>query len=143
MKALTPFLFLLIAGLAGLLSPRTALAQACKDDEAMVKEVEKNVADVVDTVKKESLQDFQRAYHQKSSLNKLTFCVNALTGLVGCLDKAAQDSAAPKEDVDAAKAKRDNYSKLRDKTDESRKTLKETGDAKAAKALIEKIDWLK
>src|SRR5260370_9852354 len=75
-------------------------AEECKDEEGMATADKKSLTEVVDMVKKESHQDFQRGYHQKSCLNKLTFSSIALNGLVGCLDKAVQDTTAEKEDID-------------------------------------------
>ena len=63
-----------------------------------------------------------------------------MSGLVSCLDKATQDTTATKEEIESYKAKRDTYTKLKEKLDESRKTLKAAADAKDAKALIEKIE---
>ena len=123
-----------------LLCPRSGLAQACQDDEMMVNENKKTLTELVDTIKKESLGDFQRAYHRNSCQNKLTFFYTSVSGLVSCLDKATQDTTATKEEIDSYKAKRDTYTKLKEKLDESRKTLKAAADAKDAKALIEKID---
>ena len=43
--------------------PHSATAQACKDEASMVSESQKALADVLATVKKEALPDFERAYH--------------------------------------------------------------------------------
>jgi hypothetical protein len=94
----------------------------------------------VQTVKKESLLDFAKAYHQKSCLTKLTLCGISVERLVSCLEKASQDTTATKEDVEAYKAKRETYAKLRDKVQHDRSALKATEAPKDAKALIEKID---
>jgi uncharacterized protein YaiL (DUF2058 family) len=123
------------------LAPGRLGAQACKDEEGMATEDKKSLTEVVDMVKKESLQDFQRGYHQKSCLNKLTFSSIALNGLVGCLDKAVQDTTAEKEDIDSYKAKRETYGKLKDRIEEDRKALKTAADAKEAKAVIEKFNY--
>lgn len=132
---------LLVGGpLLCLLVPRGLQAQACKDDETIAEEYKKNTLDLVQTVKKESLEDFQKAYHQKNGLSKLTFCLTGLDGLLRCLDKAAQDTTATKEEVEASKAKRVTYAKLKDKIQHDRDALKAAESAKDAKALIEKID---
>src|SRR2546427_5928518 len=94
---------LLVAGLAGCLGQRTLLAQACQDDEEMSKTTLKEITDLVGTVKKESLGDFEKAYHQKSYVSKAGFSLTVIAGLVSCLDKAAQDSAASKEQADATR----------------------------------------
>ncbi len=129
----------LVACLVSWLGPRPLLGQACKDEEMMSDESRKTLVELVDTVKKESLQDFQRAYHQKSCLNKLTFSLNAVNGVLACLDKAAQDTTAAKEDLDSYKAKQEAYAKRKERIEHDRKALKDAADAKDAKALIEKF----
>jgi hypothetical protein len=124
-----------------LLAPQYARAQACKDEEAMVADYKKAMSDLVATVKKENLQDFQKAFHQKSCLSRLTFYSSVVNGLVSCLDKATQDPNATKEDVDAYKAKREIYTKLKDKIQNDRNALKAAEAPKDAKALIEKLDF--
>ena len=130
---------LLVGGLAGCLGQRTLLAQACQDDEEMSKTTLKDVTDLVGAVKKESLGDFEKAYHQKSYVSKAGFSLTVLAGLVSCLDKAAQDSTASKEQADAYKAKRDSYAKLKEKIEQSRSAVK-SAEQKDAKALIERAD---
>ena len=127
---------MLLGGLVGCLG-QPLFAQACQDDEEMSKTTLKDITDLVGTVKKESLGDFERAYHQKSYLSKAGFCLSVIGGLVGCLDKAAQDATATKEQVDAYKAKRESYAKLKDKIEQSRNAVK-AAEQKDAKALIEK-----
>ena len=130
---------LLVGGLVGCLGQRTLFAQACQDDEEMSKTTLKDVTDLVGTIKKESLGDFEKAYHQKSYVSKAGFSLTVLAGLVSCLDKAAQDSTASKEQADAYKAKRDSYAKLKEKIEQSRTAVK-SAEQKDAKALIEKAD---
>ena len=130
---------LLVGGLVGCLGQRTLFAQACQDDEEMSKTTLKDVTDLVGTIKKESLGDFEKAYHQKSYVSKAGFSLTVLAGLVSCLDKAAQDSTASKEQADAYKAKRDSYAKLKEKIEQSRSAVK-SAEQKDAKALIEKAD---
>jgi hypothetical protein len=120
--------------------PQQLRAQACKDEEGMVTEWKKTLGDLVATVKKESLTDFEKAFHQKASLNKLTFYGSSVDGVLACLDKAAQDPATPKEDADGYKAKRATYAKLKEKLQEDRSALKSTGAPKEAKELIAKFD---
>jgi exonuclease VII large subunit len=124
-----------------LLWPQLLSAQACKDEESMADYYKKDLAGLVATVKKESLLDFERAYHQKSSLTKLTLYGSTVDGLLRCLDKAAQDPTATKEEADAYKAKREAYAKLKDKIQQDRNALKATEAPKDAKALIEKFDF--
>ena len=141
MKHTIQIAFVLGACLAGWLGPRPLLAQACKDEEMMTSESKKTLVDVVETIKKESLGDFKKAYHRNSCLTKLTFSLTAVNGLVSCLDKAVQDTTATKEDIDAYKAKREASAKLKDKMEEDRKALKAANDAEGAKAVIEKFNY--
>jgi hypothetical protein len=135
----------LLAGLAlGIsLGQCPLFAQACKDDEAMVVEEKKSFAEMVETIKKESLDDFQRAYHQKSALSRLNLYDNITGGLISCLDKAAQDTTVPKEEADAYKAKRDLYAKLKTKIDQELNALKAATEPKDAKSIIEQSDVVK
>lgn len=129
-----------IVGVVFLMGPEPAFAQACKDEEAMVEDYKKSILDLVETVKKETLPEFERAYHQKNCLTKLTLSVSLVDGLVSCLEKAAQDPAALKQDVQTYKTKRETYVKLKEKVQQNRDALKTTATGKDAKALIEKID---
>jgi hypothetical protein len=127
-------------GFALMAWPHSARAQACKDEESMVGESKKPLAELVVTVKQESQPDFEKAYHQKSAVNKLTFLGIAVDGLVACLEKAAQDPSAAKDAVEAAKAKHETYAKLKAKIQQDRDTLKALTDSKEAKAYVEKLD---
>jgi len=122
------------------LGQRPLLAQACQDEEGMVTSSVKDLTDLIETVKKENVTDFQSHYHQKSYLSKTTFLVSVVGGLLDCLDKAAQDSTATKEQVDSYKAKRQAYAKLKSKVEEKRNAVKSANDPQNAKALIEKSD---
>jgi len=95
---------------------------------------------MVETVKKESLLAFEKAYHQKSSLSRLALYGTNVDSLLSCLDKAAQDTTATKEQVEAYKAKRESYAKLKGKIQQDRNALKAAEAPKDAKALIEKFD---
>jgi hypothetical protein len=128
------------AGVGIFLAPHPAAAQACKDEVSMVDGSKQALVELTDTVKKESLQDFERLNHQKSAVNKLTLHNSMLGELVSCLDKAAQDTSAPKADVDAAKAQHDASAKLLEKIQQERGAVKDAKTPKDAKALIEKID---
>jgi hypothetical protein len=133
--------FLVVASLAALTGRRALFGQSCDDDEAMVKDYQKSLTEIIDTVKKESLADFEKAYHQKVCMSKLTFCLTTVDGLVECLDKMSQDAATPKGQADAAKSKRETYLKLKGKIQEARTALKSAEGSKDAKALIEKFDF--
>jgi hypothetical protein len=137
-----PIRLLLLCGVmsVGLLSQRPLFAQACQDEEAMVVDYKKTITGLVATVQKESLADFERLYHRKSCLVKLTLCGSVLDGLVVCLEKAPQDPTATKEQKQAYTAKHESYSKLKEKVAQYRDSLKATEVGKEAKALIEKFD---
>jgi hypothetical protein len=133
--------FALVLGSASVLalgSPQLS-AQVCADEEGMVNYYKKDVADLVATVKKESIQDFERAFHQKVMTTHLTFFGGTVDGLLNCLQKRANDSTTPKEDAEAAKGKIDAYNKLKDKIKADRDALKAAQTGKDAKALIEKF----
>ena len=106
----------------------------------MVEGSKQGLVELTETVKKESLPDFQRLNHQKSAVNKLTIHNSMLGGLVSCLEKAAQDTTAPKEQVEAAKAQHDASAKLQEKIQQERGAIKDAQVSKDAKALIEKLD---
>jgi hypothetical protein len=120
--------------------PQPLPAQTCKDEEAMVKDYEQSIGDLVAKVKKENLTDFENEYRQKSCLTELTLCVSITDGLIACLDKESKESATPKEQADADRTMRDSYLKLKALMEQQRATLKATKDPKAAKALIEKLN---
>jgi len=128
------------AGVGLFLGPQQVLAQACKDEVSMVEASKQAFVELTETVKKESLSDFQRLNHQKSVVNKLTINNSMLGGLVSCLEKAAQDTTAPKEQAEAAKAQHDAFVKLQDKLQHARVAIKDAQTPKDAKALIEKLD---
>ncbi len=107
----------------------------------MVVEYKKGLIELTDTTRKESLADFEKAYHQKAGVTKLGLTASMVDGLVECLDKASQDPAAAKDQADALKAKRESYSKLKEKLAADRKSLKAAGDPKAAKAVLEKLEY--
>jgi hypothetical protein len=132
--------FAMLVGLMICPSQRPLLAQACQDEQEMVKISLKDLTDLVDVVKKENVTDFQNHYHQKSYLSKATFLVSVVGGLTDCLDKAAQDSTATKEQVESYKAKQQTFAKLKSKVEKEKNAVKSTQEAKGAKALIEKSD---
>ena len=114
-------------------------AQVCGDEEGMVNYYRKNATDLVETVKKESLPDFEKGFHQKTMMTNLTLFGSMVDGLLNCLQKRANDPATLKEDADAAKGKIDVYNKLKDKIKQDRDALKAVQTGKDAKALIEKF----
>jgi len=128
------------AGVGLFLGPQQVITQACKDEVSMVEGSKQALVELTETVKKESLRDFERLNHQKSAVNKLTMHTSWLGELVSCLEKAAQDTTAPKEEVDAAKAQHDASAKLREKIQHELVAIKDAQASKDAKALIEKLD---
>jgi hypothetical protein len=121
--------------------PTQLSAQVCKDEEGMVADYKKSVAEMVETVKKESLVDFERAFHQKSATTKLALLGSMVDGYISCLQKRVSDPTTLKEDADAAKGKIEAYSKLKDKVKQDRDAVKGAQTEKEAKALIEKIAY--
>ena len=139
MKCWTVFALVLGSAFVLSLGSLQLSAQVCTDEEGMVTSYKKNVTDMVETVKKESLQDFEKAFHQKTMMTNLTLFGSMVDGLLNCLQKRANDPATLKEDADAAKGKIDVYNKLKDKIKQDRETLKAAQTGKDAKALIEKF----
>ena len=128
------------AVLVNTLAPQPLFAQACKDEQAMIDELKQGLVSTVDAVKKESLDNFEKAFHQKSCLSKLTVAINAMDEVMSCLDKASQDASATKEQAAAYKAQRDSDAKLKEKLTQYKSQLKAIEAPKEAKALIEKFD---
>jgi len=113
--------------------------QACKDEEGMVADYEKSLKDLVETVKKESLPDFDRAFHQKNVMTKITLLDSMVDGMISCLQKSASGPANQKEGADATKGKIQTYNKLKDQIKQDGDALKAARTGKEAKALIEKF----
>jgi hypothetical protein len=132
----------LLMGLGfGLLAwPHFAAAQTCQDELSMWEESKKDLTQLVTTVKQESLADYEKAYHQKSVLNKLTFLGIAVQGVLTCLEKAEQDPSASKEIVEASKTQHENYAKLKEKIQHDVGTLKALTSPKEAKVYAGKLD---
>jgi hypothetical protein len=126
---------------AATLLPRPLLAQGCDADEAMVASYVKDITALADTTRKESLEQFEKSYHQKTSLTKLTLSLGLVKELESCLDKDAQDPTATKEQAAGEKAKEAKYAKLQSTIEKDQKDLKAAGSSKDAKALIGKFDF--
>jgi len=141
MKCWTVFALVLGSAFVLSLGSLQLSAQVCSDDEGMVTYYKKNVIDLVATVKKESLQDFAKAFHQKTMTTNLTLFGGTVDRLLSCLQKRASDPTTLKEDADAAKSKIDVYNKLKDKIKQDRDALKAVQTGKDAKALIEKFTF--
>jgi len=126
----------LLLGLSILQSLR---GQTCSDDEGMVKSYVQSISTLVGTVKKESLSDFQKDYHEQSCLSQLTLSLGIVNSLIDCLNKAAKDPATPPQQVAADKAQLQNYDKLKSLLEQDCNTLKAAKNTKAAKSIIEKF----
>jgi hypothetical protein len=123
-----------------LATTRPVFAQACKDEQAMVDEFRQGLLANVETVKKESLDNFEKAFHQKTCITKLTLSINAMDEALSCLDKASQDASATKEQAAAYKAQKESDAKLKERLTQYKSQLKASEAPKDAKALIEKFD---
>ncbi|HUU14343.1 MAG TPA: hypothetical protein VM182_11630 [Terriglobia bacterium] len=121
-------------------SGRTLLAQACQDEETMVEDYRKGLTEMVEKVKAESLEEFTRAYHQKSCLSKLSLCSSIVNIANECLEKASRDPATSKDQGKDIEAKRQSYNAFKAKAEEYSKELKGADSPKDAKALIAKFD---
>jgi predicted ribosome quality control (RQC) complex YloA/Tae2 family protein len=125
--------------LFGLPVLRSLHGQTCSDDEGMVKGYVQSLTELVGTVKKESLSDFEKDYHQQSCLTRLTLSLGIVNSLIDCLNKAAKDPAATPEQLAATKSKLENYTKLKTALEQDRDALKAAKDTKTAKSIIEKF----
>jgi len=140
MKATLGISLAVSAVLVNALTTKPLFAQACKDEQAMADDFKQSLLASVDTVKKESLDDFEKAFHQKACLTKLTLSVNAMNEALNCLEKASQDASATKDQAAAYKAQKETDSKLKEKLTQYKSALKAIEAPKDAKALIEKFD---
>jgi hypothetical protein len=141
MKCWTVFALVLGSAFVLSLGSLQLSAQVCSDDEGMVTYYKKDVMDLVETVKKESLVDFEKAFHQKVMTTHLSLFGGTVDRMLDCLQKRANDPATLKEDADAAKGKIGAYSKLKDRIKQDRDALKAAQTEKDAKALIEKFAY--
>lgn len=118
--------------------PSPAQEQACKTDEGIVISIKQDLADTVASVKKESLDDFQKDFHQQACTSKLSICLETVQELLSCLDKAAKD---PGSGANTSKAKQETYEKLKAALQQDLAELKAAKDSKTAKDDIEKFDF--
>ena len=134
-------LAIILAGplLIGLPILQSLHGQTCNDDEGMVKSYVQSLTDLVGTVKKESLSDFQKDYHEQSCLTRITLSLGIVNSLIDCLTKAAKDPAVTPEQTAAIKSKLQNYVKLKSLLEQDQNTLKSAKDPKTAKSIIEKF----
>jgi hypothetical protein len=131
------FLFLIVAAAAA--SPaddKKSQEEVCTDEEAMVASYRTSLADLIATVQKENLAEFERAFHRRSCLSKLGLCEGILDAANACYDEALKKPSMPKATLEACRAKREAFAKLKEKLVRYREALKEKEDDKSAKALI-------
>lgn len=128
-------------GLAGVKEKQPPPPPPCQDEEAMVADYTQGLTALTATVKGEDLEAFQRAFHRKACLTKLTLCAGILDGAVACFERAAHDPTTAKNQVEACMTKHDGYAKLKEKVSQYRDTLKAAGEGKESKAVIEKFDF--
>lgn len=60
--------------------------------------------DLSGKVQKESLEDFQRDYHEQSCLTTLTLRYTAASDAVSCLEKVPKDPTAARDQINAYEA---------------------------------------
>ena len=106
----------------------------------MVEASRQALVEFTETVKKETVANFETSDHQKSAVNRIGLHASMLGELVSCLDKAAQDTTLSKEDAAAAKAQHDASVKLQQKIKLQLDAIKNAKASKDAKTLIEKLD---
>lgn len=116
-------------------------AQTCQDEEGTVTAVKQDLIQMAGTIQKESLDDFQKHFHQQSFTSRLSIALETVGDLLGCLDKASHDPAATKAQLDAIKAKQAAYQKLQTDLQDDSQSLKSAKNAKTAKAEIERFDF--
>ncbi|HKT13232.1 MAG TPA: hypothetical protein VJW77_15535 [Terriglobia bacterium] len=114
-------------------------AQTCNDDEGMIKSYVQSLSDLVGAVKKESLSDFQRDYHEQSCLTRITLTLGIANSLIDCLNNSMKDPGATQEQLAAIKSKLQNYVKLKSLLEQDRDALKASKDTKTSKSIIEKF----
>lgn len=134
-------LAVILAGplLFGLPILQSLFGQTCSDDEGMVKSYVQSIDGLVSKVKKENLTDFQNDYHKQSCLSRLTMSLGIIDSLINCLNKAAKDPTATKDQVAAINSKLQSYTKLKATLQKDHDTLKAAKTLKSAKSIIEKF----
>lgn len=141
MRSVWGIAFLLWASTGLLIGPQQVYAQACKDETSMVEGSRQDLAGFTAEVKGESLPKFESSNHQKAAMSKLSMHDGMLGELIGCLDKAAQDTTLAKEDAAAAKTQYDVSVKLRAKLKQQTGDIKNAKTPSDAKALIGNLDF--
>ena len=126
-------IFLFLVGVASGVADDKKAPEACNEEATMVSDYQKGLADLVGTVQKESLQDFERAFHRKSALSKLNLSEGILDIAMECFDQALKDATTPKERRGIYQAKRDAIGNLREKLIQYRSSLKAKEEGKDSK----------
>lgn len=108
-----------------------AAPQACTDQEAVVTSVKKDLAALVDTIKKESEADFEAKYHQQTCESRLSICLEMTDSALDCLSKAGA----------GARNESSAYTQLKNTLTQDLATLKNAKTPKDAKAAIETFDF--
>ena len=67
----------------------------------MVVDYKKGLTELVETTRKETQANFEKAFHQKTGVTKLGLCLMMVDELVSCLDKASEDATATKDQAEA------------------------------------------
>lgn len=119
----------------------TAPTKACQPDETVVGSVMKDVTTTIATVKKESLDDFQRLFHQQVVGSRLSTTLLMTNMLLDCLDKAAKDPSTPKSDLASIQTSQKSYTQLKTAIQQDIAKVKSTKDPKAAKSEIETFSF--
>ncbi|MGH9406376.1 MAG: hypothetical protein ACRD3D_11145 [Terriglobia bacterium] len=122
-------------------SPQSPSSQACAEDKGIVTSVTQDLSSLVDTVKKESQQDFDTKYHEQTCISRLSICSQMTGELVECLTKASKDASTPKEQMSEIQTLLASYTKLKSTLDQDLQTLKGVKNNKAAKAAIAGFDF--
>jgi hypothetical protein len=117
--------------------------QPCKTEEGIAVSIKQDLADTVNTIKKESLNDFEKNFHQQACMSKLSICLETVQELLNCLDKSVHDPGTSKADASACQAKEATYGQLKASLQQDITELKAAKDAKTAKDDIEKFDFSK
>jgi hypothetical protein len=132
-------LVVILAGplLFGLPILQSLRGQTCSDDEGMVKSYVQGITNLVGAVKKESLSDFEKDFHEQSCLTRLTLSLNMVNSLIDCLNKTAKSSTATPAQVTAAKSELQKYVTLKSALEKDHDKLKAAKNPKDAKSIIE------
>jgi hypothetical protein len=117
--------------------------QPCQTDEGIAVGIKQDLADTVNRIKKESLDDFQKEYHEQACMSKLSICLETVDELLNCLDKAAHNPGISQAAAKACSAKEAAYGKLKATLQQDIAELKAAKTPKAAKDDIEKFDFSK